>query len=157
MPLIHLTTHIHAPIERCFDLSRSIDLHKISTAKTRETAIAGTTHGLISEGESVTWLATHFGIRQRLTTTITAYDRPRHFRDEQTNGIFKILRHDHYFAPHGEGTLMQDDFLFESPFGVLGRLFNALLLTRYLKNFLLERNAVIKAFAESDRWKELLV
>ena len=40
---IHLTTLITAPIERVFDLSRSINLHKISTAHTGEKAIAGVT------------------------------------------------------------------------------------------------------------------
>ena len=47
MPLIHLTTFIAAPIERVFDLSRSIDLHKKSMAHTNEQAVAGTTTGLI--------------------------------------------------------------------------------------------------------------
>jgi hypothetical protein len=41
MPIIELTTEIKSTIEICFDLSRSIDLHKISTAYTNEEAIAG--------------------------------------------------------------------------------------------------------------------
>jgi hypothetical protein len=42
-------TLIHAPVGRCFNLSRSIDLHKASTARTGEQAIAGVTAGLIAE------------------------------------------------------------------------------------------------------------
>lgn len=64
MPVIILTTTINAPIERCFDLSRSIDLHMASTTKTNERAIAGVTKGLINKGEQVTRLAKHFGIDQ---------------------------------------------------------------------------------------------
>jgi hypothetical protein len=64
MPLIELTTIIAAPIERCFDLARSIDLHKLSTEGTEEEAIAGVTSGLIGKDQQVTWRARHFGITQ---------------------------------------------------------------------------------------------
>ena len=54
MPTIYLTIEINAPIERCFDLSRSIDLHTLSTSHTNEKAIAGVTSGLIGLNEEVT-------------------------------------------------------------------------------------------------------
>ena len=41
MPAIELETKINSDIETCFDLSRSIDLHQISTAGTNERAISG--------------------------------------------------------------------------------------------------------------------
>jgi ligand-binding SRPBCC domain-containing protein len=156
MPIIELQTEINATIEICFDLSRSIDLHKISTAKTNETAVDGVTKGLIGFNQSVTWQARHFGIKQKLTTKITAYDRPYHFCDEQIKGIFKKIKHDHYFAVVNEKVLMTDKFLFQSPFGILGAIFNKLILIKYLKTFLIERNQIIKDFAESDKWKQLL-
>lgn len=53
MLTIVLTTSIKADIAICFDLSRSIDLHQISTATTNEIAIDGTTSGLIKLGEHV--------------------------------------------------------------------------------------------------------
>lgn len=80
MPVIELETFINADIETCFDLSRSIDLHSLSTAQTKEKAIKGRTSGLIGAGETVTWQATHFGVHQQLTSKITAYARPFHFR-----------------------------------------------------------------------------
>jgi hypothetical protein len=86
MPIIKLTTEINSTLEICFDLSRSIDLHKISTSKTNEEAIEGKTKGLINLNETVTWKATHFGVRQKLTSKITAFDRPYYFVDEQTKG-----------------------------------------------------------------------
>ena len=55
MPLVRLETLIHAPIDRCFDLSRDIDLHIRSTEGTEEIAVAGVTTGLIGLGEEVTW------------------------------------------------------------------------------------------------------
>ena len=144
MPQIELETIINSGIEICFDLSRSIDLHKISTAATKEKAIDGKTSGLINLNEFVTWQATHFGISQRLTSTITQYNRPFHFRDEQLKGAFKYLIHDHNFQAIDGKVIMKDIFKFQSPFGYLGKLFDNLVLANYLKKLLLKRNDTIK-------------
>jgi len=150
MPKIELFTEIHAPIEKVFDLSRSIDLHIESTKQTGEHAIAGRTSGLIELGETVTWRARHFGIWQSLTSKITDYNYPTFFADEMMSGAFKSFRHEHHFLVVDNGTLMRDVFAFESPFGILGRLFNWLILTKYMTKLLLERNRVIKLVAESN-------
>src|ERR1700749_3160201 len=97
MPKIELTTTIHAPVEKVFDLSRSIDLHMESTKQTGEKAIAGRTSGLIGLDETVTWRAKHFGIWQTLTAKITQFDYPNSFTDEMVAGAFKSLRHEHLF------------------------------------------------------------
>lgn len=157
MPTIELETFIKADIGICFDLARSIDLHTISTSKTNEKAIDGRTKGLIEANEFVTWEATHFGVKQRLTSKITAFEKPFHFRDEQLKGVFKSIQHDHYFEPKNNGTLMKDVFVYESPFGFIGRIVENLILTNYLKKFLVERNAIIKEYAETDLYKTLLI
>ena len=156
MPKIILQTTLHSTAEICFDLSRSIDLHKISTVKNKEEAIAGKITGLISLGESVTWKATHFGIRQVLTSKITRFERPFYFRDEQVNGAFKAFKHDHYFDVSNHIVVMKDIFEFTTPFGIPGKLFNKLVLTRYMTKLLTERNAVIKVYAETGKWKLVL-
>ncbi len=156
MPLIKLSTSIKSNIEICFDLASSIDLHKLSTVETNEQAIAGRTEGLIKLDEFVTWQATHFGIRQELTTKITAHNRPFHFRDEQIKGIFKSIKHDHFFEQKDNEVIMRDVFEFESPFGVLGQLFNRIILTKHLTSFLIARNSIIKEFAETEKWKIVL-
>lgn len=97
MPRIELKTEIKASKEIVFDLSRSIDLHKISTEHTNEEAIAGKTSGLIGLDESVTWRARHFGIYQKLTSKITEYDRPNYFADEMIRGAFNKFKHEHHF------------------------------------------------------------
>ena len=143
MPLIEITTGINAPIERCFDLARSIDLHRLSTKETNEEAIAGITSGLIGEGQQVTWKAKHFGISQTLTSKITQFEYPYHFRDEMVKGAFRMIKHDHLFEASGGKTVMRDKFQFESPGGILGSLFNKLVLEKYLHNLLVRRNQVI--------------
>ena len=116
MPIIEFCTFIQAPAERCFDLARDIDLHIASTPGTREKAVGGVTSGLIDLGEEVTWEATHFGVRQRLTSRITSFDRPRHFRDSQVRGAFRRFDHDHFFKVESGSTVMRDVFDYESPF-----------------------------------------
>jgi len=156
MPTINITTVINAPVERCFNLARSIDLHSATTAQTHEKAIAGTTKGLIGKGETVTWEATHFGIRQRLTSFISELEYPVLFEDTMLKGAFKSIRHKHFFEEREGQTIMRDEFTFESPLGILGKLFNALVLTKYMKSFLIRRNEMIKAIAESEAWRKYL-
>ncbi len=156
MPVIDITTQIRAPVERVFDLSRSVDLHTASTAQTGERAVAGVTSGLMSLGHEVTWRARHFGIWQRLTSRITAFDSPVHFRDSLVRGAFRRFDHDHFFSQRGDITIMRDVFDFQSPLGILGCIADHLFLTRYLKHFLMARNAVIKKTAETDQWRRYL-
>jgi len=156
MSKIEIVTRIKSTADICFDLSRSIDLHKISTAGTNETAIAGTTTGLINLNETVTWEAIHFGIRQQLTSRITAFNRPHHFRDEQVKGIFRKFIHDHNFVQKDDIVIMTDLLEFESPFGIAGRVFNKLILTNYLTKFLNDRNRHIKSYAESGDWRSII-
>ena len=156
MQTIELETKINSDIEICFDLARSIDFHKISTGKTKEEAIDGRTSGLISLGEFVTWRATHFGIRQQLTSKITAYKRPFHFRDEQVKGAFKFFIHDHYFKADEGTVIMSDVFRFEAPYVILGKVFDKFVLKSYLTKFLLKRNTLMKEYAETTKWKSVL-
>lgn len=148
MPKIELLTQINAPTDKVFDLARSIDLHMESTRQTGERAIAGKTSGLIEPGETVTWRAKHFGIWQTLTSKITEFDRPNFFADEMVKGPFKSFRHEHHFIKAEDHTVMEDVFDFESPFGVIGRVFNRMLLTRHMTKLLKVRNRVIKEAAE---------
>lgn len=156
MPFIHITTFIFSPIERVFDLSRSISLHKIAAVDTNEKAIAGVMGGLISKNETVTWQARHLYKTRQFTSTITEMSRPDHFIDEMVRGDFKNFRHEHHFKSAGNGTIMIDTVRFESPFGLIGRLFNTFYLTRYIEQFIIKRNAVIKDYAESEKWNAIL-
>ena len=156
MPTIHLTTFISAPPERVFDLSRSIDLHKKSLAHTREEAIGGTITGLLEFNESVTWKAKHLGKTRFLKSKLTEFKKPVMFTDEMQQGDFKKMKHEHHFKKVDNGTIMIDILEFESPFNSLGKLFNKLYLTAYVRKMLEKRNLVIKEYAETDKWKQLL-
>jgi ligand-binding SRPBCC domain-containing protein len=148
MGVFRLKTVIAAPVERCFDLARNLDFHMRSLAHTGERAVAGRTAGLIELGESVTWEGRHFGVRQRLTSKITAMDRPRYFRDEMTAGAFAAFAHDHWFEARDGETVMVDEIEFRSPLGLLGRLVDRLVMGRYLRRLLEGRNRELKREAE---------
>ena len=151
MPEILIETQIQASAEICFDLMRDIRIHTETTAKTNEEAVDGVTEGMIGLGQTVTFEGTHFGMRQRLTVTVTEFERPRLFVDEMTKGTFKSFKHVHEFESRDGGTLMRDTLGWTSPFGILGRIVDKLLLERHLRNLVSGRNARLKALAESTK------
>ena len=159
------TTIIHAPIERCFDLSRSVEVHLLSNVHSGEQALAsgGVTTGLVGLAEQVTWRAKHFGVWQDLTSKTTALQSPTHLQITMIRGIFRSMQADHRFQtlPSGatgmtEMTEMKDVFSIAAPLPLLGPLAEALFLRRYMLALVRERNAVIKRVAESDEWKKYL-
>ena len=156
MPKIHLTSFIAAPVERVFDLSRSINLHQISTASTNEKAIDGVMSGLINKNETVTWQAKHLFKLRTFTSKISEMKSPGFFIDEMVKGDFKSFHHEHHFKPTVNGTIMIDLINFETPYGNLGKFVNAVFLKRYLEKFLMKRNEVIKEYAETQKWKTIL-
>jgi ligand-binding SRPBCC domain-containing protein len=149
------TTVIHAPIGRCFDLARSVEVHLAGNIHSGESAVAtgGVTSGLIDLGQRVTWRAKHFGFWHNLTSEITAMDRPASFQDTMVSGIFQFMQHDHAFrVVSSDETEMKDVFRFTSPVPFLGRLAETLVLRRYMQALLHERNSAIKEIAESNEW-----
>jgi len=156
MPKIITFTKIKAPQKLVFDLSRSIDLHIISTEKTNEKAIAGKTKGLIALNETVTWRAKHLGIYQNFTSKVIGCKESEYFADIMLKGAFKSFKHEHFFYGKGNKTLLIDVMQYVSPLGLLGRLADIFFLEKYMTDFLILRNNTIKQYAESTKWKEIL-
>ena len=149
MTTILLETVIRAPVEICFNASLDVGLHLGSAADSGERVIEGRTSGLFALGEKITWEARHFGVKQRLTVEIAALDFPRFFADRMVKGAFKSMRHEHYFETTAGGTLMKDKFMYETPFGFFGDIFNSLLLKKHMTDFLLRRNQFLKEHCEA--------
>lgn len=81
---------------------------------------------------------------------------PHHFCDQMIEGDFVSFKHDHYFDTTDKGTIMRDIIQFESPYNFIGKIFNMLYLTRYLKKLIIKRNECIKFYAESGEWETIL-
>jgi ligand-binding SRPBCC domain-containing protein len=157
MPTIHLTTFIAAPKDVVFDLSRHVGLHKTSMATHKEEAVAGTRFGLIEEEDTITWKARHLFKTRLLRVKVTQMKKHEMFVDEQAKGDFRMMKHEHYFKSCDNGTILIDLFHFELPYGIVGEWFNSLYLTKYIRRLLEQRNHTIKEYAESEKWKKLLI
>lgn len=154
MTILTLQTCVYAPLQICFDLSRSIDLHQLSMRQTNEKAVGGRTFGLIDVHEHVTWTARHFFVTYKMTVKIIEMEKPHFFKDEMIDGPFKFMSHTHLFFEKENRTVMKDIFQYKVPFGLIGKLFNYLILKRYMRNLLLQRNSMIRHVAESGDWKK---
>lgn len=148
MPIIEYEIYVDAPIHICFDLTRNVEVHMETTAKTKERAIAGVTTGLMENGDTVTWEAVHLGVRQRLTAKIIEMDRPHKFTDVMVKGAFHSFTHTHEFIESGTGTIMKDVFSYKSPFGIIGKIADRLFLERYMNKFIADRAMELKRIAE---------
>lgn len=151
MEIIRVATWIDAPVERCFLLSLSIDLHVGSVRVTRKKVKGRMTAGLIGEGETVTFRGRPFGVLGH-TCRIDQMRPYSYFRDVMIAGSFRHFVHEHHFAAMDDGTRIRDEIRFSSRWGPLGRI----LARRRLKAFLMERGAVIKRVAESEEWRRYL-
>lgn len=133
-----------------FDVSLDVDLHLKSFEDSDESIVGGVRHGGMQLGDDVTWRARHFGIWWTMTSTITEYDRPRRFVDEQKKGPFRRFRHVHEFeAIDDSTTMMRDSIEFEAPLGVLGRIAEKVALERYLPKLIDQRNRVLAEHFET--------
>lgn len=157
MPIIHLTTFIAAPVEIVFDLSRNIELHKRSMVQYKEEPVAGTRFGLIENDDTITWKARHLFKNRFLRVRVTDMQKPHHFTDEQMNGDFKMMKHEHHFKSCDNGTIMIDLFYYEVPYGTFGKIFDKLFLFKYINRLLQQRINGIREYAESGKWKLLLI
>ena len=149
MPVIEHTEFIKAPITRCFDLARDVDIHLLTSAKTKEKAVGGVTSGLLEAGDTVTWEAVHFGIKQRLSATIVEMEKPYRFTDKMLKGAFQSFNHTHEFTEKDDGTLMYDRFEYKSPLGPIGVLADQLFLENYMRTFIVDRAKELKRIAEN--------
>ena len=156
MPVIEIITVMNAPIGTCFDLSRDISIHQQSVAFTRERAIAGRVEGLCEAGDTVTWEAVHFGVRQTLSVEIIEVKYPYYFEDRMTKGAFKSFYHKHFFTTENDQTIVRDEFNYVSPLNLLGKLADLLFLKKYMTSLLLMRNNFIKEKAEKLYQQSLL-
>src|SRR5260370_34239693 len=152
METIRLGTWIDAPVERCFLLSLSVDLHVASSRSIHENVSAGALAGTIGEGDTLTFKGRHFGMRGRHTSLIEKLRPHSYYRDVMISGPFQHFEHDHHFATMDDGTRMRDEVRFTAGGGLLGRLTTRMFLRKQLKAFLMERNAIFNRLVGFEDW-----
>lgn len=122
-------------------------------AHTNEQATAGTYTGLLNQGDIVTWKAKHLRKDRYLKVRISKLEKYSFFMDEMIQGDFASYRHEHYFKPIDNGTIVINILSFETPYGTLGILINKLFLARYMRQLLEHRLNFIKNYAEEEAMK----
>jgi ligand-binding SRPBCC domain-containing protein len=84
-----------------------------------------------------------------LTSKVIECRYPYLFIDEMQQGAFAYMRHTHLFEETDEGTLMKDILDFSSPYGRLGKVFDLLILERYMRAFVSYRQRKLKEILEN--------
>ena len=156
MTSIHITTFIQAPVERVFDLARNITMLKSTLNGTAVHASSGGSSYLFQPGDIITYQSKNLGRNRTVTARITEMNRPASFTEEQVKGDLKSYSHSHHFKHTENGTIMIDLIECEGPRDWLGSLAGSLYLKKYLEKLTRKRIAMIRQYAESEKWKAVL-
>jgi ligand-binding SRPBCC domain-containing protein len=156
MKVITNEVEIHAPIQRVFDLARSIELHAKSAEAVHEEIVDGVNRGLAGLGDETTWYGRYLGFMQTITFQVSAWTPPGYFQTSMVRGPFSRVNHHYLFCASGEVTTMSNVLSYAVPYGVVGTIVDVILLRGHLKRFLAERARVLKAVAEGDDWRRYL-
>lgn len=157
MPRIHQTSFIKAPSERVFDLSRHLSLFKKAFESKKERMLSGAASNLLTGGDTITLQASHLGKTRTVTLRINEVDPQNGFSEEQVRGDLISYRHVHHFKKADNGTIMIDLVDYELPRDLLGKMIGKYFIHKYFQGIIYRRNQLIRAYAESEKWKPLLM
>ncbi len=148
----HIT--IHAPLERCFQLSTSI---AIVEKELKMHPVRGKTSGLVTGGDTVRWEGRQLGLPQFHESLITNFTPGQFFQDTMVAGRFASFQHDHAFLDAGKGNVtLSDELRFSMPFGLPGWLVGRFIMVPHIKRLLKRRFRLLKRIAESEEWRSYL-
>lgn len=78
------------------------------------------------------------------------YEPPHRMRDVQRRGPFRLWQQTRTFRAERGGTLLVDEVEYELPFGILGRVANALVVRRQIRGMFAYRQKRTKELIESQ-------
>lgn len=142
------TQLVPAPLEEVFEFfSRPENLARI-TPNWLHFQIVGGGQLEMRQGLQIQYRIRPIGLPQRWVSSITVYDPPHRFVDEQVQGPYSYWRHLHEFEPASAGrgaprTRVHDRVEYRLPFGPLGLLAHAVLVRRQLEAIFDHRERVI--------------
>jgi len=126
--------YIKASLEEIWDfISSPQNLKKITPTKMGFDIRTTNLPDKIYEGMIISYTVRPlFGIPTEWVTEITHVRDKSYFVDEQRVGPYKLWHHQHIILPQNNGVLMKDIVSYQPPFGVLGRIANALVIRKTL-------------------------
>ena len=150
MPILEFKTEIDAPLQKVWDFHSSLDGLKKVTPKGVKVEILDYSPPL-KAGSRFTLVIKRFGVPIRWEVEYLTFDPPNGFSDRQvdSNGPFKNWKHEHRFIALSESrTLLHDRVEYEAPFGILGKIAEALFLKNDLESMFAYRHKVTKKLLE---------
>jgi ligand-binding SRPBCC domain-containing protein len=147
------TTHVNAPLDRCFLLGTSI---KLVSRTLKMHALERDENELIQPNDRLIWHGWKFGLPQMHETRVTAYDRPHYFQDSMGRGRFKRYQHEHTFTEIDGHTLLHDKIRFSLPLGWVGDMVAKTLIVPYIAGMLHRHLQLLKRVAETEEWRKYL-
>ena len=142
---------IHAPMERCFLLSTSVEIVERELHMHPE---RGRMSGFVQGGDTVLWKGWKFGLPQFHESLIEEFRPFRFFRDRMISGRFRAFEHDHSFDLLPDGSVrMRDEIRFRMRWGRLGEIVGVVLLMPHIRGLLRRRFGLLKRIAESEEWR----
>lgn len=146
---------VHAPIERLFALSTSLEVVK---RELHMNAVAGRTQGLVTGGDTVRWEGTQLGFRNFHVSLIPpeTWAPPYFFQDRMLEGRFSHFEHDHRFTQVPEGTRLDDEVRFAVKLLWGGPLTARVVLQPHIRKLLRRRFLLLKSLAETEEWHRYL-
>jgi ligand-binding SRPBCC domain-containing protein len=128
-------------------------LHKALLRQYKDGTLDGGSEGLMGLEDKISFRLTFLGRTRELVTRIDALEFPDMFNSTLVRGTFKRLRHQHFFKPIENGTLLIDLLEYEPAFGAFGRLADNLVVRAFLRKYLDAKNRLIKQYAEGEKWR----
>ena len=103
---------------------------------------------IMKEGAIFDYNVRVFGIPNRWTTYISDYNPPFSFSDIQLKGPNSYWHHRHAFKTVDSGTLVTDDIHYLLPFGVVGKVANAVVMQPIIKALFNHRKKIVSQLFE---------
>ncbi len=145
-----LTTRIELPVDQAtvFEFFSNAENLGLVTPPELGFRIRTPTPIAMGEGTLIDYTIRLWGVSLAWRTRIARWDPPVGFVDEQLRGPYKTWVHTHRFTPIAGGTAIEDDVVYELPFGWLGAL--ALpLVRRQLARIFAYRTEAVRAHCRS--------
>ena len=126
--------HINASLDECWEFfSSPINLQKI-TPESMGFEITDFDNRSMYAGQIIQYkISPLLGLKLNWTTEITQVKDKAYFIDDQRFGPYSFWHHKHFFEVTPNGVKMTDVVHYALPFGFLGRIVNALIVSNKLK------------------------
>jgi ligand-binding SRPBCC domain-containing protein len=119
MPVFVAETVVACPPDKVFDfLARPANLALVSPPELHLRLVEGPER--LALGARITVQGSKFGIPQKITSEVTAFEEGVQFTDGQVQGPFGKFVHTHRVEPADGGSRITDRIEYEAPGGLIG-------------------------------------